>query len=116
MLIEENPLLANMLHHEAELSILATSDSSNTKTGDRPTGDMVQPINVAPPLASIVVKVGNLECNAGRGNTHLRTYRPKAHVADWKWHGSHEDRRPRRVQKPAVMFNQLLAKYERLRR
>ena len=84
------------LQHEAESSTSAKDDSSDTKTKDKPTEDAVHPIKVASPLASIIVKVGELECNAGEGGTHLRTYRPKAHVVDGEWHNGHEDRRPRR--------------------
>ena len=116
MLIEDNPFPMNMLQHEAESSTSAKGDSSGTKTGERPTGDTGNPIQVAKPLASIVVKVGNLECNANGGDTHLRTYRPKAHAVDGQWHSGSEDRRPRRAPKPAVTFSQLLAKYERLGR
>ena len=62
----------------------------------------------------MIVKVGELECNAGEGGTHLRTYRPKAHVVDGRWHNGHENRRPRRAPKPSVTFSQLLAKYEKI--
>ena len=92
MLIEENPFPANMLQHEAESSTSTKGDSSSTKTRERLTGDTVHPIQVTKPLASIVVKVGDLERNANGGGTHLRTYRPKAHAADGKWHSGHEDR------------------------
>ena len=91
MLIEENPFPMNMLQHEAESSTSAKGDSSNTKTEDRPTEDKVHPIQVKKTLASIVVKVGKLECNADRGGAHLRTYRPKAHVVDGRWHNGRED-------------------------
>ena len=113
MLIEENPFPANMLQCKAE-SAASEDDSDNTKTVDRPTEDVVHPIKVEPTLATIVVKISNMEFNASGGNSHLRTYKPKADVVDGKWRDGHPQ--PRRVRKPAVTFSQLLAKYERLGR
>ena len=60
-------------------------DPDNAETLDRPTKDVVHLIKVEPTLASIVVKIGNMECNANGGNSHLRTYKPKAGVVDGKW-------------------------------
>ena len=80
MLIEENPFPANMLQHEAE-SATSSKDDSSTKTVDRPTEETVYPIKVEPvPANNVVIKVGDVECNAGGRNSHLRTYRPKADV------------------------------------
>ena len=100
MLIEENPFPTNMFQTE---SATEKDDSDNAKTQNGPIDDTAPTTDAEPVPASVVVKIGNLECNANGGNSHLRTYKPKAGIADGKWHDGHL--RPRRAPKSAVTFN-----------
>ena len=138
MLIEDNPFPVNMLLHE-EGSATASKDnpastnttkmllytegwaaasrddpasaSTNVKTTTRPIEDEIHPITVKlEPANNIVFKAGDMECSAGKNNSHIRTYKPKANIIDGKWHDGRKDLQPRRIPKPAVTFGQLLAK------
>ena len=114
---KDNPFPTNMLQNQEGLASATKDDLVGIKTVAEPIKDTVQPMEVIPELAnSVVVRVGDVECSAGQKNPHVWTYKPKADVADGKWRDDHKDSWPRHVPKPAVTFDQLLAKYERLGR
>ena len=81
MLIEDNPFLTNMLQHQQGSASAAKNDLASVKTMARTIKDAVPPMKSKPePASSIVIKVGDVECSAGRKDSHLRTYKPKADV------------------------------------
>ena len=117
MLIEDNPFPTNMIQHKAGSVSTARDDPANVKTVAKVIQDTVHLVEVKPkPADNVVIKVGDVECSAGRKDSHLRTYKPKDNVVDGEWHDGHKDPQPCHIPKPAVTFGQLLAKYERLRR
>ena len=77
--------------------------------------DPVQPMEDMPePTGDVVARMNGVKCSTCSKDSRRPTYR--VNIVDGKRRDDHRYSHPHRAQRPAVTFNQLLAKYEKLGR